>query len=506
MELLRGRYDKGLFKTLPADVKLYTLFNNHVPPACFYAADLRALGKAMRDVASSRVSAMAGYTYLGQFLAHDLSRLRIESHNNSVKSFTTDILRSNVSVMLDLSNVYDGATAGSLMRETNSARMALGAAELPKGELLHGHDLPRNGLLACIGDDRDDENLIVSQLHLQFLRLHNFFVDRIQSDQPGLDVETLFKAAKEQVILHYQEVILYDFLYEILDPAVWQAVIYENNAILWKPKPTEPAVLPIEYAAAAGRFGHAMVQNSYNLNQITSVVIDDLFKMTGPGKFAGAHTRMPATHLVDWRLFFDFPGYDYRGLPLRNHARSISPRVRVDLQNTESLPAPEEQDLATRNLLRGFQMGLGSGQTAVHYLLTNFQSQLTGLNISLKPLNIDELNLNISAVSQDVLNRCSPSLSYSTPLWYYILAEAFRNTVDRIVKLGPLGSLIVAESVRGLIQLDGNSLMYRKRRRQDIKPTKQIKGLGGVRLLQMSDLILAANSGVYDPTTEIATR
>ncbi len=58
------------------------------------------------------------------------------------------------------------------------------------GELIPGsddllHDLPRRNLnydkvergRARIGDDRNDENLIVAQLHVAFLRFHNNAVD-----------------------------------------------------------------------------------------------------------------------------------------------------------------------------------------------------------------------------------------------------------------------------------------------------------------------------------------
>ena len=502
MELVRGLNEKGQFKTLPDGVKLYTLFNNDVPQADFDATDLRKLGAAMRDLQASNVSAMAGYTYLGQFLAHDLSRLRIEGHNKTVKSFTTDILRSDVSCVLDLGSVYDGALPGSLMRKNGTAFMALGNAQVTDGPDLVGYDLPRNGWRACIGDDRNDENLIVSQLHVQFLKLHNLFVREISHDQPGLGTESLFEAAREQVILHYQEVILHDFLYKFLHPSVWQAIILDNQHILWDPDPTEPAVLPIEYTAAAGRFGHAMVQNNYNLNAVTSVSVSELFEMTGEGGFGGKYQRMPASHLIDWRLFFDFPNQNTLGLPTRNKASRISPRVRVDLTNTQSLTVPEETNLATRNLLRGLQMRLSSGQATVNHLITNFQSRLHDLEIPVCLLSREQLNLNKPNYSQNVLDRCNPALSSHTPLWYYVLAEACVETVEGIGKLGPLGSLLVAESIRGLLQLDRNSMMY-KRRRHDIAPSKRISIAPARKFLQMSDLILAANSVVSDPTTLI---
>jgi hypothetical protein len=498
MELLRGLNNKGRFGTLPKDVKLYTLFDNKVDSAEFSESEMRTLGSAMTRVNMQGSSALAGYTYLGQFLAHDLSRLRVGGHNKTVKSFTTDILRSDVSAILDLSSVYDGAIIGSRMRRTNSAKMALDSAHRADGEELPECDLPRDGQ-ASIGDDRNDENLIVAQLHVQFLKLHNFFVDKIKAEQPSLDVETLFLAAKEQVVLHYQEVILHDFLYEILHPAVWKAIILDDQSILWNPTDSEPAVLPIEYASAAGRFGHSMVRDTYDLNSQTDAGIDDLFAMTGAGGFGGNNNALPASRLVDWLLFFDFPTVTRRAWPKRNLSRRISPRVSVTLTNTLSLPEPEENNLATRNLLRGCQMGLCSGQSAVRYLLDNFQTQLTACGIPLQMLTRDQLNLDKPGDRQQVLDNCNPDLCDNTPLWFYVLAESCAETFDGIGKLGPLGSLIMAESIRGLLKLDSASLFNGHRRRTDIEPSKSIPSHPGRKFLQMSDLILAANPRLPDP-------
>ncbi len=501
MQLLRGPYEKGQFGTLPDGIKLYTLFKEEVTSATFDVADLRALGKAMMQLSNRGSSALAGYTYLGQFLAHDMSRLRIEGHNQTVKPFTMDVIRSDVSAVLDLSSVYDGAGPGSKMRVENSALMAIGAAQKIDGLLLCGYDLPRDEAgKAFIGDERNDENLIVAQLHVQFLRLHNFFVEKIGAEQPHLDIDALFLAAKEQVVLHYQEVILYDFLYEIIHPSVWKAIILDDKSILWKPKPDDPAVLPIEYAAAAGRFGHAMIRDKYDINRLEDPNIDQLFLMTWSGRFGGNLNRLPAASLIDWLLFFDFPLVTRRADPKRNPSLRISPRVTVDLRSTDLRSEPEETNLATRNLLRGSQMRLGSGQTVADFVIRHFHGELADCNIPIRQLTMDELNLNKPGDQQNAF-KCSPALCTNTPLWFYLLAESYvTETSEGIGKLGPLGSLIVAESIKGLLKLDKSSLFYRQRRRADIAPSKKIRSETDRCFLQMSDLILATNPGLPDPT------
>ena len=72
-------------------------------------------------------------------------------------------------------------------------------------------DLPRDdGGRALIGDTRNDENLIISQLHLLFIRFHNRVVDQIAA--PGMPVIRVFHEARRLVRWHYQWLIVNDFL------------------------------------------------------------------------------------------------------------------------------------------------------------------------------------------------------------------------------------------------------------------------------------------------------
>jgi hypothetical protein len=73
------------------------------------------------------------------------------------------------------------------------------------------NDLPRNNAnprRALIGDPRNDENTIVSQLQGLMLRFHNRVVD----DNPKLELPALQKIVR----WHYQWVVIYDFLSKIV--------------------------------------------------------------------------------------------------------------------------------------------------------------------------------------------------------------------------------------------------------------------------------------------------
>lgn len=491
---------------LPDDARLFSLFGIRHQYPIFLTSELEALGAAMAEAYVGGVSTLAGYTYFGQLLAHDISHLREEGHNLKVKPIEDDEIRSDISPILDLGCVYDGAVAGSKLRCGNTAYMALGAAITTSGALLQDHDLPRENGEAQIGDFRNDENVIVSQLHLQFLKLHNYFVDAISKDEPQLGVEALFDAARTQVVLHYHEVILNDFLYEILHPDVWTAIIYQGKSILWNPQRGEEPDLPIEFSGAAGRFGHAMVRNEYNLNRTKSVKLRELFLMTGEGGFGSTHKKLPASHVIDWLLFFRFSAEVQRDpRQFLNKARRISPSVDVRLINTGRLSRRDIVNLATRNLMRSNQMGMGTGQEIVRHLTEHFPEQLKVCGIKIQPLTPDQLNLNRNGRPQNILTDHCPTLLERTPLWYYLLAEACIDTDDttptdgKFGKLGPLGSLIVAESIKGLLRINKFSLFETKQLSTDIKPSKKIRQVQGRSFLQMSDLILAVNPGLPDP-------
>src|SRR4029077_14420356 len=79
----------------------------------------------------------------------------------------------------------------------------------------NARDLPRNNAnprRALIGDPRNDENSIVSQLQGLFLRFHNGTV----ADNPALD----FPSIQKIVRFHYQWVVLHVFLPRVVHSSV----------------------------------------------------------------------------------------------------------------------------------------------------------------------------------------------------------------------------------------------------------------------------------------------
>ena len=209
----------------------------------------------------------AGYTYFGQFVDHDItfdpaSSLMRQNDPNGLLNFRTP--------RLDLDNVYGRGPADQpyLYSKDDKAKLLIGSIE--NSGL---RDVPRNSDgTALIGDMRNDENAIVSQLQLAFLLAHNALVDRARSqghDNP-------FEAARNTLRWLYQHVVWHDFLKRITIDEIHQCALLLGNlcggrkgwicaledVYSWSKSP----FMPVEFSVAAYRFGHSMVRNSYQTN------------------------------------------------------------------------------------------------------------------------------------------------------------------------------------------------------------------------------------------------
>ena len=447
----------------------------------------------------------AGYTYLGQFIDHDIT---FDPASSLQKSNDVDALVDFRTPRLDLDSVYGrGPDDQPYMYEASGRKFQFGRKLFEgKGGRVIAHDLPRHTWTdakgehhrALIGDKRNDENVIISQLHGVFLRFHN----RMADDNPKLD----FTEIQRRVRWHYQYVVLHDFLYKrIAKQSVVESIlphlkshksIYEDSPRLLFYKPKNDAFLPIEFSTAAYRFGHSMVRPIYRLN--TKLTGGNNPDSTNPNEkargidgrqfiFAGLKERglngfdeFPQEWGIDWDLFFDLtsdkgnrngidrtqPAYKIDAslvnplafLPEFSQVNSIPPLDSIEKLQAKPITG-KVANLAFRNLLRGMAMGLPSGQDVARAMgLTPLSDK--DLKVG-KATNLDEYNAlhSISEIDQ------KGSFIGKAPLWYYILAEAqhdwFQNggTPETPVKLGEVGSRIVVETLVGLMLHDGHSIL-----------------------------------------------
>lgn len=189
-------------------------------------------------------------------------------------------------------------------------------------------DVPRNDpsagepRRALIGDPRNDENIVVSQLHLAFMKFHNAVVDALAGTADG----DLFDEACRVVRWHYQWVVVHDFLRRIVGGDVVDDILAgtgDTYAIATGTGARHAALpkvglrfyryrrrpyMPVEFSAAAYRFGHSMIRPFYDLNTVVGGVsifsTDDQSELSDLRGFR----ERPARWEIEWDRFFPFPG------------------------------------------------------------------------------------------------------------------------------------------------------------------------------------------------------
>ncbi len=438
---LEGRFGR-LFRNLPAFVPEETVL---AELATTMREDPDTQDEGGEEPESLDGPVPAGYTYLGQFIDHDItfdpvSSLQRLNDPDSLHDFRTP--------RFDLDSLYgDGPNNNPFLYDPDidggKTSFLLGAndnnePDLPRNKLV---DDPVTGLprgRALIGDPRNDENVIVSQLHLLFLRFHNKVVEQLKADGTTADGDRLFDEAQRIVRWHYQWVIVNDFLPRICGDDVVTNILNPDHYVAGSDRVDIPRIhlqfyrwqrdpfMPVEFSVAAYRFGHSMIRPDYKLNGGTPEI--DIFS---PGELQDEHRDLrgfrplASAWTVDWSFFFDLGGANLQ------HARKIDTKLAALLGNVPATTEPHA--LAERNLRRGRALGLPSGQSV-------------SLAMGITPLSDADLGL-VDVSSQFV---------DSAPLWFYVLREA--DVVTGGATLGPVGGRIVGEVLLGLLK--GDPLSY----------------------------------------------
>jgi hypothetical protein len=384
----------------------------------------------------------AGYTYLGQFIDHDIT---FDPTSTLQRQNDPDALVDFRSPRFDLDSIYGSGPIDEpfqYRRGTNGMRMLLG--QNANGD----PDLPRNVEgTALIGDPRNDENTIVSQLQLLFLGLHDKFAAEVEADTAVPDEERFFEVQR-RVRWHYQWVVAHDYVRRVVGDDtfndIWVLKDGRVDVIRRHYKPKTMPYMPVEFSAAAFRFGHSQVRGIYNLSRN---VTDRPIFVPGPLQNDFQDLRgfrpLPQQWTVEWPLFFSIDG------------STPQPSRLVDAKLATGLfDLPDGGgSLALRNLKRSQVLGLPSGQDVAN------------------------------AVKADVLDTADlGGAPEPTPLWFYILKESEVTAGGR--HLGPVGGRIVGEVLLGLVELDPRSWFS-----QEPAWTPTITVADTAKGLQMADLV-----------------
>jgi len=350
----------------------------------------------------------AGFTYFGQFVDHDVTR---DENPLPATTFPIDQLDNVRNAKLDLDSVYG---PGSVRDPNEPDKMLIGP---------DGGDLPRGpDGRALIADSRNDENMIIAQIHLAFLKFHNAMVDQGMS----------FEQARRATINHYQWVVAHDFLPRVLHPDYVDAVLNARSNKFFKPSNPHDPNLPIEWAVAGYRFGHSMVRLAYRVvappasGQAPPNV--QVFNGT-EGDLSGGRP-IPANRRIHWPNFVQVAGFP---API-NISRKIDALLSRGLFQ---LPVPAAipggpASLASRNIIRAKRYELPSGQDVAR-------------------------TLGVPVLTNEEVGIVDPEFGGEAPLWVYLLAES--GVVYNGAHLGPVGSLLVSEVFGGMLQLDPDGIV-----------------------------------------------
>src|SRR6202050_3280536 len=399
-----------------------TSYGRMFPELPSFQADeqfLRALGRAggicdcgdVDDTPDSLGNAAAGWPIFGQFVAHDITADRsiLPTHADTAE------LRNARSPQINLECLYgDGPTGNPfLYQRDDPAKFLLGA---------DGLDLQRNADgIAIIGDPRNDSHMLISQLHLAMLKAHNAFVD--EARLVGTPADKVFEAAARNLRWHHQWIVLHEFLPSLVGKKLADQVLQEGPR--WF-RPTRGVFIPLEFADAAYRYGHAQIRHRYQLNLQTDPVplFPDLL----------GFRPVPREHALDWKLFFDAPGATTAQRCKKIDGKLVRALIELPVAVTGECEIEYYHSLAVRDLQRGQGVGLPSGESVARHM-------------GITPLTPEQVGI------------ASTGWHSETPLWYYILREG--DACARGHRLGPVGGRIVAEVLVGLIDADATSFRHK---------------------------------------------
>jgi hypothetical protein len=418
----------------------------------------KKLGELMAAGGGETSDIPSGFTYLGQFIDHDLT---FDKTNVMLGTHVapTALLQAR-SPSLDLDSLYGAGPQdpeSAKFYEADGMHLKTGTTEAIDGIAAKpGFDLPRGAgstvkakRKAIIPDPRNDENLAIAQTHCAMIRFHNRVLDTLPASVP---VAQRFATARELVTKHYQWMIKTDYLPRVCRPSAVNNVFNHGRKVFEVgATPTDVPTMPIEFSVAAFRLGHSMVRASYNWNKIFdfgSGSLDLLFTFSATGGNLGGLPHLPSNWIADFRRLYDFGEAGKANLTVPaskfNHAKAIDTHIVDPLRNLppstfggSGIPSGDPQrNLAFRNLARARMVRLATGQQMATFMKSK--------GVNFPRLKKAQIRDGQGGVVLDTLSKAQrDAVLTNTPLWFYILREAEFNGG----RLRGCGARIVVETM-----------------------------------------------------------
>lgn len=421
------------------------------------------------------VETPAAYTYLGQFLAHEMT---VWNPTGSKEPPNGQVPFDSA---IDLKTIFL-RPLGFPVKLPNHVKedegLALGETIPDLGKKFPGaglDDLPRlDSGCAILFDPRNDQNLALSQTHVAISRFAQAALRILGPDEPD---EAL---RRRTVIRHFQSVVLQDYLPRLVDMETWNDVM-QHGRVWVAPSHEKHSLHPFhvspEFSAAVFRFGHTMIReayqpwNSVDPNDPVSTALSSQlleFSYNGGGLTSG---QLKQKWTTDWRHMLGLDGMD----PIKPTA--IGTGLSEELfclpeylfkKSANDRPCLDKEtghlNLARRTLMSGALQFLKSGQALAQEVQQKLEEAGSPCRIPiLQPdcLNIPE-NDKATAIMRE--GQVGKRFVDQTPLWVYILREAAIFGDGN--RLGPLGGRILAETLSAAVEASGTGMIVKGKRKR----------------------------------------
>ncbi len=406
----------------------------------------------------------SGFTFVGQFVDHDITFDTTTLDQQQSDPYATTNFRTP---RYDLDSVYGRGPGKDPQFYDPKDRDKFLIVKRPYTEIRGVpttpdvvYDVPRdaNGK-AIMADPRNDQTLILLQLHVAMQLFHNKLVDHVRSGLvpalfPGLSV---FESARRLARWHYQWMVTHDFLPAVVGKTMADSVYKEVltgvpiiNIRYYRPtNPLNRPFIPVEFSVAAYRFGHSIARPRYTVRDFTdtrsgaTVAVSSvpLFEAEPTDNNLNGHRPIPPRLKMQWSKFFNAAGKPPTARPVRQFDASLSDAL-FRLPATALPDSNPMSRLSVRNLLRGRKMRLPSGQQIARLMdvtpLTPAELW-TSHRIDVRvPIvgNVVEVLREFDVEHQDLRTLFEdPGWNGEAPLWFYILKEA--EIVGRGASWGP---------------------------------------------------------------------
>jgi hypothetical protein len=221
--------------------------------------------------------------------------------------------------------------------------------------------------------------------------------------------------------------------------------------------------MPVEFAAAAGRFGHSMVRPFYHPwsdpLSWTTVTVEDFIRFSHANSLDRLEGGVSFHWSTDWRRMFDFSDAGRAGgeAPVPISAMAIDTHLAPQLHELPSRLRSDMADavrsgrtfsLAASTMNRGRELGLASAQRALKLANPLLDTPIPAIDAE----DIFEVESGLADIQ-----KAFPELRAATPLWFYLLREA--ELLAGGTRLGPFGGRIVMETLHAAIDASKDSIL-----------------------------------------------